>query len=168
MTGGRIKRLNKYFNENENFMVTYGDGLSNINIKKLVKFHIMHKKMVTLTAVRPPARFGAIKIKGNKVVYFREKSSLDEGWINGGFFVMKKKFLKYIKDDQTYLERKPLEIVAKLNQLKAFKHAGFLAVHGYKKGQEKDLKKSLRKKNNKNLLIIGGTGFIGSHLIEKF
>ena len=125
MTGGRIKRLKKYFNKNEDFMVTYGDGISNVNINKLVKYHKSHKKMVTLTAVRPPARFGALKIKGDKVVYFKEKSSLDEGWINGGFFVIKKKFLKYIKNDQTFLEKKPLEIVAKLNQLKAYKHNGF-------------------------------------------
>ncbi len=125
MTGGRIKRLEKYFKKNEDFMVTYGDGISNVNINKLVKFHKLHKKLVTLTAVRPPARFGALKIKGDKVVYFKEKSSLDEGWINGGFFVIKKEFLKYIKNDQTFLERKPLEIIAKLNQLKAFKHRGF-------------------------------------------
>ena len=78
-----------------------------------------------MTAVRPPARFGALKIKGDRVVYFKEKSSLDEGWINGGFFVIKKEFLKYIKNDQTFLERKPLEIAAKLNQLKAYKHKGF-------------------------------------------
>ena len=125
MTGGRIKRLEKYLDENEDFMVTYGDGISNVNINKLVKFHRLHKKLVTLTAVRPPARFGALKIKGDRVVYFKEKSSLDEGWINGGFFVIKKEFLKYIKNDQTFLERKPLEIAAKLNQLKAYKHKGF-------------------------------------------
>ena len=81
--------------------------------------------MVTLTAVRPPARFGAIKINGEKVKYFKEKSSLDEGWINGGFFVMKKEFIKLIKNDETFLEKKPLETVAKLKQLMAFKHYGF-------------------------------------------
>ena len=147
MTGGRIKRLKKYFSENENFMVTYGDGLSNVNIKKLVKFHIMHKKMVTLTAVRPPARFGALKIKGNKIIYFKEKSSLDEGWINGGFFVMNKKFLKFIKDDRTYLERKPLEIAAKLNQLKAFKHYGFWQCMDTKRDKER-LEQIIKKKKN--------------------
>ena len=94
MTGGRIKRLKKYLN-NERFFLTYGDGVSNLNIKKLLNFHLKSKSTVTLTAVRPPARFGAIKIKGNKVTVFREKSSLDEGWINGGFFVMEKEIFKY-------------------------------------------------------------------------
>ena len=87
MTGGRLKRLKKHLG-NEPFMLTYGDGLSNVNIKKLLNFHKKNKKLVTLTAARPPARFGAIKILGNKVKYFKEKSKLDEGWINGGFFVI--------------------------------------------------------------------------------
>ena len=93
MTGGRIKRLRKYLGK-EDFLVTYGDGLSNINLKKLVYFHKSNKKIVTLTAVRPPARFGVIKIFNKKVKYFKEKSSLDEGWINGGFFVMNHKVFK--------------------------------------------------------------------------
>ena len=96
MTGGRIKRLKKYLN-NERFFLTYGDGVSNLNIKKLLNFHLKSKSTVTLTAVRPPARFGAIKNQGNKVTVFREKSSLDEGWINGGFFVMEKEIFKYLK-----------------------------------------------------------------------
>ena len=87
MTGGRIKRLKKFLYK-DTFLLTYGDGLSNVDIKKLYNFHIKQKKMITLTAVRPPARFGAIKLIGNKVKYFREKSSIDEGWINGGFFVI--------------------------------------------------------------------------------
>ena len=91
MTGGRLKRIKKYV-KNETFMMTYGDGISNINLKKLLKFHKKNKKLVTLTAVRPPARFGALKLKGNYVNYFKEKSKLDEGWINGGFFVMEPKF----------------------------------------------------------------------------
>ena len=124
MTGGRLKRLSKYLG-NETFMMTYGDGLSNVNIKKLVKFHKQKKKLVTLTAVRPPARFGAIKITNNKVRYFKEKSSLDEGWINGGFFVIEPEILKYIKNDKTYLERSPLEKIASKGQLTAFKHDGF-------------------------------------------
>ena len=98
MTGGRLKRLQKYVG-NETFMMTYGDGLSNVNLKKLLKFHKSKKKLVTLTAVRPPARFGALKLKGDSVSYFKEKSKLDEGWINGGFFVMEPKFLKFIKND---------------------------------------------------------------------
>lgn len=124
MTGGRLKRLEKYLKD-ETFMMTYGDGLSNINISQLIRFHKKHKKLVTLSAVRPPARFGAIKIKGNSVKYFKEKSKLDEGWINGGYFVIEPKFLDYIKNDQTYLEREPLEIITKKNQLSAYKHNNF-------------------------------------------
>ena len=108
MTGGRLKRLNKFFKD-ETFLATYGDGLSNVNLDSLLKFHKKNKKLVTLTAVRPPARFGTIKLNGNKVSYFKEKSSLDEGWINGGFFVINSKFLKYIKNDNIYLEREPFE-----------------------------------------------------------
>ncbi len=124
MTGGRLKRLKKYIGK-ETFMMTYGDGLSNVNLKKLLKFHKKNKKLVTLTAVRPPARFGAIKLKGRYVNYFKEKSRLDEGWINGGFFVMEPEFLKLIKNDNTYLEREPLEKVTKKRQLAAFRHEGF-------------------------------------------
>ena len=124
MTGGRLKRLKKHLG-NEPFMLTYGDGLSNVNIKKLLTFHKKNKKLVTLTAARPPARFGAIKILGNKVKYFKEKSKLDEGWINGGFFVMQPEFLNYIKNDQTFLEREPMELLTKKNQLVAFKHDDF-------------------------------------------
>ena len=85
MTGGRLKRLKKYVGKTT-FMMTYGDGISNVNLGKLIKFHKKNNKLVTLTAVRPPARFGALKLKGNSVSYFKEKSKLDEGWINGGFF----------------------------------------------------------------------------------
>jgi len=124
MTGGRLKRLKKHIGK-ETFMMTYGDGLSNVNLKKLLKFHKKNKKLVTLTAVRPPARFGAIKIKGKYVSYFKEKSKLDEGWINGGFFVMEPEFFNFIKEDKTYLEREPLEKVSKKGELAAFKHEGF-------------------------------------------
>ena len=124
MTGGRLKRLKKYIGK-ETFMMTYGDGLSNVNLKKLLKFHKKNKKLVTLTAVRPPARFGALKLKGKHVSYFKEKSKMDEGWINGGFFVMEPEFLKFIKNDHTYLEREPLEKVTKKKQLAAFRHKGF-------------------------------------------
>ena len=124
MTGGRLKRLKNYL-RNEPFMLTYGDGLSHVNIKKLLNFHKKNKKLVTLTAARPPARFGAIKILGNRVKYFKEKSKLDEGWINGGFFVMQPEFLNYIKNDQTFLEREPMELLTKKNQLVAFKHDDF-------------------------------------------
>ena len=108
MTGGRLKKLKKFLKD-ETFLMTYGDGLSNVNLNKLIKFHKKNKKLVTLTAVRPPARFGALKIRGNSVSYFKEKSKLDEGWINGGFFVIDPKFLEYIKKSSTYLEREPLE-----------------------------------------------------------
>ncbi len=124
MTGGRLKRLKKYIKE-ENFMMTYGDGLSNVNLKKLLKHHLKFKKYATLTAVRPPARFGAIKLLKNQVTYFKEKSKLDEGWINGGFFVFHKKIFDFIKNDKTYLEREPLQYISKKKQLYAFKHNGF-------------------------------------------
>ena len=124
MTGGRLKRLKKIFKD-ETFLLTYGDGLSNINLSKLINFHKKNKSMVTMTAVRPPARFGAIKIKGSRVTYFKEKSKMDEGWINGGFFVVESKFLKYIKSDKTFLEREPLEKITKSRKLSAFKHQGY-------------------------------------------
>ena len=124
MTGGRLKRLKKYL-DNETFLMTYGDGVSDINIKKLINFHKKNKSVITLTAVRPPARFGSIKIKGDYIYYFKEKSSVDEGWINGGFFVIEPKIFKYIKNDKTYLEREPFEKLAKKKSIKAFKHKGF-------------------------------------------
>ena len=136
MTGGRLKRLKKYIGK-ETFMMTYGDGLSNVNLKKLLKFHKKNKKLVTLTAVRPPARFGALKLKGNHVSYFKEKSRLNEGGINGGFFVMEPEFLKFIKSDNTYLEREPLEQVTKKKQLAAFKHEGFWQCMDTKRDRDK-------------------------------
>jgi len=123
MTGGRIKRLKKYLNKT--FMVSYGDSLSSVNLKKLLAYHKKKNKLVTLTAVRPPARFGVIKIVGDKVKYFREKNSLDAGWINGGYFVMNPAFLKYIKGDNTFLEQKQLKEMTKKKELIAFKHKGF-------------------------------------------
>ena len=142
MTGGRIKRMKKYLN-NETFMMTYGDGISNVNVKNLLKFHKRNKKMVTLTAVRPPARFGVLKIKGNNVSYFKEKSKTDVGWINGGFFIMEAKFLDLIKDDMTYLEREPLENVCKSKNLCAYKHNGFWQCVDTKRDLEK-LKKIIK------------------------
>jgi len=124
MTGGRVKRLKKYLG-NEDFFLTYGDGVSNVNLDKLVRFHKNNEKLVTLTAVRPPARFGALKLNGQYVSYFKEKSKMDEGWINGGFFVMSPNFLNFIKGDNTFLEREPLEKITKLKQLLAYKHRGF-------------------------------------------
>ncbi len=124
MTGGRLKKFEKIIKD-ETFMLTYGDGLSNVNINKLINFHKKNKKIATLTAVRPPARFGAVKLKGNKVTYFKEKSKLDEGWINGGFFVMEPKIFQYIKNSKTLLEKEPLVSISKKKQLVAFKHQGF-------------------------------------------
>ena len=118
-------------------MLTYGDGLSNVNLKKLLKFHKKNEKLVTLTTVRPPGRFGVIKFKGQHVSYFKEKSKLDEGWINGGFFVMEPEFLKFIKGDATYLEREPLEQITKKKQLAAFKHKGFWQCLDTKRDKEK-------------------------------
>ena len=147
MTGGRLKRLKKYL-KNETFMMTYGDGLSNINLKKLIRFHKKYKKLVTISAVRPPARFGYLKLKGGTVSYFKEKSSIDEGWINGGFFVMNYKFLNYIKNDKTYLEKEPLEKITKKKQLSAFKHNGFWQCMDTLRDKE-NIEKILQKKNFK-------------------
>ena len=123
-TGGRLKRLEKYLSD-EPFLLTYGDGLSNININQLIKFHEAHKKIVTISAVRPPARFGSLSLKGTDVIKFKEKTQLGESWINGGFFVINPNFFKYLKDDKTVLESDPLEKITDLKEIKAFKHEGF-------------------------------------------
>ena len=124
MTGGRVKRLQKLIG-NETFMLTYGDGLSDINLNSLIDFHKGHRKLVTVLAVRPPARFGAIKLSGDRVNSFKEKSNLGEGWINGGFFVIEPDFFNFIDGDDTYLERKPLERAVREGELFAYKHKGF-------------------------------------------
>tara|TARA_B100000953_G_scaffold282274_1_gene260358 strand:- start:467 stop:1159 length:693 start_codon:yes stop_codon:yes gene_type:complete len=136
MTGGRLKRIKKFIGK-ETFMMTYGDGLSNVNLKKLLKFHKKNKKLVTLTAVRPPARFGALQLKSDLVSYFKEKSKTDENWINGGFFVMEPDFFKFLKNDHTILERRPLENIAKKKQLAAFRHEGFWRCVDTKKDKDK-------------------------------
>ena len=143
MTGGRLKRLKPFLKDT--FLMTYGDGLSNINLNKLIRFHKKNKKIFTLTAVRPPARFGAIKIKGTYVNYFKEKNNLDEGWINGGFFVIEPKFFKYLKNDQTFLEREPFEKLTKKKELVAFKHKGFWQCMDTLRDKE-ILEKKLKKK----------------------
>ena len=144
MTGGRLKRLKKILGK-ETFLMTYGDGLSDVNLTELLKFHNRNKKLVTLTAVMPPARFGALKFKGNNVKTFKEKDKMHEGWINGGFFVMEPSFLNLIKSDQTSLEKKPLEKVSSQNQLVAFKHKGFWQCMDSKKDKDK-LEKILQNK----------------------
>ena len=144
MTGGRLKKLKKFLNET--FLLTYGDGLSDVNLDKLIKFHNQNKKMITLTAVRPPDRFGAIKIKGNIVKYFREKNLLDSGWINGGFFVVQPKFISLIKGDKTFLEQEPFQIATKKKQLLAFKHHGFWQCMDTLRDKE-ILEKKIKEKN---------------------
>lgn len=125
MTGGRLLRLKNYLKNEETFMLTYGDGVSSVNIKKLVEFHNKHKKIATLTAVRPPVRFGELNIKGDKINSFQEKPQTIQGWINGGFFVFNKKIFDLIEGDKIMLEREPMEKLAKMGQLMAYKHEGF-------------------------------------------
>ena len=109
MTGGRVLRLKKYLTKkNTQFCLTYGDGLSDINLSKLFIFHKKHKKIATLTTVRPPARFGYLKLKKDQVLKFGEKKNVDAGWINGGFFIFNEKIFNYIDNDTTFLEREPL------------------------------------------------------------
>jgi len=125
MTGGRVKRVQDYIG-NEPFMLTYGDGVSDINIQELVKFHEAHGKMATITAIQPGGRFGVLDIDdGNVVNDFKEKSKEDGGWINGGFMVLQPEILNYIEDDSTVFEKYPLEMAAKTGQLAAYKHNGF-------------------------------------------
>ena len=124
MTGGRIKRL-KDFVGNQTFMVTYGDGVGNIDIKNLIKFHKSHKKLATVTAVRPQARFGELEIVDDCVKSFKEKPQLDQGWINGGFFVLEPEVFDLISDDSVMFERQPLEELSSDENLMAYKHHGF-------------------------------------------
>jgi glucose-1-phosphate cytidylyltransferase len=124
MTGGRLLRLKEWL-AGSSFMATYGDSLGDVDIASLVRFHRSHGKLATVTAVRPPARFGALGIEGDEVRIFSEKPQTGEGWINGGFFVFEPEVLEYIKDDETVLERQVLERLATENQLRAYRHTGF-------------------------------------------
>ena len=150
MTGGRVLRLKKYLDKDNNFMLTYGDGLADINIKKLLNYHNLHKKIATLTAVRPKVRFGELKLKNNQVLKFKEKPRSSSGWINGGFFIFNKKIFKYIKNDQTVLEKQPLEILSRKKQLFAFKHNDFWQCMDSKK--DLDLLKNYYKSGKIHLL----------------
>jgi len=123
-TGERVRRLKRLIG-NDTFLLTYGDGVSDVNIDKLVNFHKKNGKMVTLTAVRPNARFGELIIKDDIVTSFKEKPQTSEGWINGGFFVLEPEFIDLIKDNNAILEREPLEEVSSLGQLMAYKHFDF-------------------------------------------
>lgn len=125
MTGGRVKRLESSLRREGTFMLTYGDGVSDINVRELVAFHKAHKKVATVTAVRPPARFGGMEFDGNRVLDFKEKPQAGEGWVNGGFFVFEPEVFDYIKDDQSVLEGEPLERLTADGQLMAYKHTGF-------------------------------------------
>ena len=124
MTGGRLKIGAEYLNE-ESFYLTYGDGIANIQLDKLTQFFIEQKTIATVTAVRPPARFGSLEIDNNLVTNFGEKDNTSSGWINGGFFVFKREILNYLTDLEEVLERKPLELLATEKELSAFKHEGF-------------------------------------------
>ena len=124
MTGGRVNRMKKFIG-NETFLLTYGDGLSNINLEELIKFHKSHKKLVTVTAVHPAARFGELDIINKKVASFKEKPQTKKGWINGGYFIIEPEFFDYLDCDETILEQAPLERAANEGELMAFKHEGF-------------------------------------------
>ncbi|MDJ0598214.1 MAG: glucose-1-phosphate cytidylyltransferase [Crocosphaera sp.] len=123
-TGGRIKRLAPYIG-NETFLLTWGDGVSNVNIKDLLAFHRAHGKLATLTAVHPPARFGHLELEGDKIVEFSEKVQTKEGWINGAFFVLEPDVFNYIEGDKTQFEKEPLETLAQDGKLMAFRHSDF-------------------------------------------
>lgn len=123
-TGGRLKRLKNWISS-DTFMLTYGDGVSDIKIDELVAFHQKHGKLATITAVRPPARFGGLSFEGDFVARFEEKPQIGEGWINGGFFVFKPGIFDYIDNDDTLLERAPLEKLAQDGELVAYRHEGF-------------------------------------------
>lgn len=123
-TGGRIKRLKQYIN-NETFMLTWGDGVSDVNLNDLLAFHRSHGKLATMTAVRPPARYGHLEFDGNKVLEFTEKPQTGEGWINGAFFVLEPDIFDYITGDDIVWEKEPLEQLAKDGQLMAYRHTSF-------------------------------------------
>jgi len=125
MTGGRLKRVARYVDQDDMFCMTYGDGVSDVNIGGLIEFHKQHGKLATLTATQPPGRFGALILEGSAVSSFQEKPQGDGAWINGGFFVLSPKVLDYVEGDETIWERKPMERLAADGQLQAYFHNGF-------------------------------------------
>jgi len=149
MTGGRLKRLQKHIG-NETFLLTYGDAVTDLNIQNVVDYHKKHGKLVTVTGVRPPARFGELKINEstNQVVDFKEKPNITQGWINGGFFVMEPDFLNYINDDSSILEKDPLEKAALNNELMAYLYSGFWHCIDTKRDKD-NLEEIFRKNKNK-------------------
>ncbi len=124
MTGGRLRRFSSWVSDGT-FMLTYGDGLSNVDLDKLLAFHRSHGRLATVTAVRPPARFGDLRMEGDEVLEFMEKPMSAEGWINGGFFVFEPGVLDLLEKDSTVLEQEPLSRLASMGQLRAYKHPGF-------------------------------------------
>jgi glucose-1-phosphate cytidylyltransferase len=124
LTGGRIRRLAPYLGD-ETFMLTWGDGVSDVDISRLIDFHRSHGKLATLTAVRPPARFGHLEMDGDQITEFSEKPQTGEGWINGAFFILEPQVFDYIAGDETQWEKEPLEQLAKDGQLMAYRHEGF-------------------------------------------
>ena len=145
MTGGRLKRLKDYIKD-DTFLLTYGDAVTNLDINKVIKFHYSHGKMITVTGVRPPARFGELTInENNEVLEFKEKPNTNEGWINGGFFVIEPRFLDYINGDNCILEKEPLEKAAKSKELVAYLHDGFW--HCIDTKRDKDNLEQIIKKN---------------------
>jgi glucose-1-phosphate cytidylyltransferase len=124
MTGGRLKRVRRYLDQ-EDFCFTYGDGLSNVDVKSLVAFHKAHQKLVTVTAVQPPGRYGGLRLDGEQVISFEEKPAGDGGWVSGGFFVLSPKVVDYIAEDLTHWEREPLTQLAREAKVNAYQHRGF-------------------------------------------
>jgi glucose-1-phosphate cytidylyltransferase len=124
-TGGRIRRLREWLGEDRTFMMTYGDGVADVDIRRLHEFHRKHGRLATVTVARPPARFGGIVFDGDRVAEFTEKPQTGEGWINGGFFVLDRRTIDYIDEDATIWERGPLERLARDGELMAFRHEGF-------------------------------------------
>ena len=125
LTGQRLKKLKNFFSKNENFYLTYGDGVSDIDLKMLLNFHLKHKKIATLTAVHPPARFGELELSGSKLIKFDEKPQLTKGWINGGFFVFNTKIFNFLGNKNEMIEREPVQRLIKKRNFMAYKHKGF-------------------------------------------
>jgi glucose-1-phosphate cytidylyltransferase len=145
MTGGRVRRMQDFIGD-ETFLLTYGDGVADVDLDALVKFHKSHKKMVTVSAVHPSARFGELDINNNVVTSFKEKPQVTQGWINGGYFVIEPKFFDLIEGDDTILEKEPLEKVAQMGELMSYQHDGFWQCMDTKR--DRDLLESLWETDN--------------------
>lgn len=124
-TGGRLMRLKNWLAKDESFLLTYGDGVADLDVQSVIKFHQAHGKLATITSVRPPARFGRIAFDGDRINDFNEKPHSGDGWINGGFFVLNRKVIEFIENDQTSWEREPLQRLAQAGELVGYRHYGF-------------------------------------------